>query len=129
MCVLSHAVQQGHDIRQGDAEAAYLNCETPPGMKIFIWYPDGIPHKDRKGYCIQCMKCIYGINISGAAFYNRYRDTLLLNGFKQYPHIDECLFIRNDIADRNNPKDYMIHNEISEQLYKRNKGAANTMHA
>lgn len=82
------AARLGWKIHQMDVKTAFLNgdlehtvyMKPPPGMKL------------PKGYVLQLLKSLYGLNQSLRAWYEKFRSTIGAWGWRASAH-DPCVFI------------------------------------
>ena len=120
MAVLASAVNKGHNILSADHDAAYLNVVVPDSEDYFFYYPQGFPEEKKKGFCLRAKKCIYGLNISSAMWYDHLRKTLKKYVFVNHPYVDECLFTYRAYSLREEEKGskFLIKDAMSEKRFR-----------
>jgi hypothetical protein len=91
MLILS--IVHGLHTRQVDYVNAFAQSELAPDREIFMELPQGYSHMNHVDCVLQLHKSLYGMVDAPLMFFELLRKNLCKVGFKQYDHIDPCLFV------------------------------------
>jgi hypothetical protein len=85
------SIIHGLHTRQVDYVNAF--AQAPIDRPVFVELPEGFQHANNEP-CVLCRKkSVYGMGNSPLLFFELLKSNLEAIGFKQYKHIDPCLFI------------------------------------